>query len=39
MVDTVVAGELAVDATLVVDSVRTWVHLRGQTGERVEILV
>jgi hypothetical protein len=33
MVDTVAAGELAVGAALVVDSVRTWVQLRGQTGE------
>ena len=33
MVDTVAVDELAVGAALVVDSARTWVQLRGQTGE------
>ena len=33
MVDTVAAGELAVDAALVVGSARTWVQLREKTGE------
>ena len=33
VVDTVAAGGLAVDAALVVGSARTWVQLRGKTGE------
>ena len=33
MVDTVAVDELAVGAALVEDSARTWVQLRGQTGE------
>ena len=32
-VNTVAAGELVVGAPLVVGSVRTWVQMRGQTGE------